>query len=63
MNIEEILTAKISREIDREIMIKILQDADTNEEYIENFKKSFDEDTENRINRMILGSNKDIHPI
>lgn len=63
MNLEELLTFRLSREIDKEIMERIMSEADMETYKIEQFKERFDKETENKVDRMLLGSERDIHPL
>lgn len=63
MNLEELLSFRLSREIDKEIMERIMSEADMEIHKIEQFKEKFDKETENKVDRMLLGSERDIHPL
>lgn len=63
MNLEELLSFRLSREIDKEIMERIMSEVDMETHKIEQFKERFDKETENKVDRMLLGSERDIHPL
>lgn len=61
MDAMKIMSYRLSREIDKEILISVFKDSGISDEEIEESVSKWDENTENDIQRMLIGSNRDIH--